>query len=325
MGNSQSFEYQQCAHDDDDMTTPPPLPAVLQTNLSGRMVQRLHVVEIRDDTMLTYVFRLSESKGSRTSLRRMLLNVCDARNFVRWHCAVLHTDGKFELASGDMADLELWNTVHCRDRGGSLESPNNCLLELPVKVGLLRHPSIYEFTITVSANTLDIPVMYADLFVEAPNDSFICRNGWTLKLRFERMGQIINGRRAVKLDLGKIDGLIAYVVVKTQEVLSRIAILADSQEVFSISADVSLYDAADVASDGYMTYCIVMDVATWNLRKGGSHINFVKIGGALDTTLLGPISIMAETKAEQCSRDVGSLVFLHTMVCSWVRGVESWT
>jgi len=102
----------------------------------ARVVQRLPLHELRDDKT-TYVFRLSgagnvEGSQKRASLQNVRLEVDDLSQIVGFRCMALHpeikTDGGYELASGDVSDLMMWNEVNRQGRRGEL-------LELPCRDG----------------------------------------------------------------------------------------------------------------------------------------------------------------------------------------------
>ena len=282
----------------------------------ARVVQQLPLHELRDDKT-TYVFRLTgagDEGRRRTSLQSVRIKVDNPTRMVGFRCTAMHptikTEGGYELASGDAADLAMWNEVrNGRPRGGEL-------LQLPAWEGFIHPLWTYEFVITMKTDDgkKGGPVVYADLIVEELAGYF-CRQGSLLKPRFAR-ADIAAKKRTGRADIGWGATLLAFVVVKTRARLSRIAILDGLWEVFSMPAEVARNDASSAGltstDDGYHYHCVILDSASWTKRA--NLCDTVVIGGALDVSRMkAGISVAVETE-EECD-DVSDM---HVMACFWV-------
>jgi len=275
----------------------------------ARVVQRLPLHELRDDKT-TYVFRLTGAGDcSRCSLLSVRMKVDDPTRMVGFRCTWMNPERSYEIASGDAADIAMWNDVH--RNGGEL-------LQLPAMEGFIHPLSTYEFVITMKTDDgkKEGPVVYADLVVEGAA-SYTSRPGALLKPMFGA-GTIASKKRTGRVDMCRgPPTLLAYVVVKTRARLSRIVILDGSWEVFCMPAEVARDDASSAGltstDDGCRYYCVILDQGSWTKRT--TVCGEMVIGGALDTSKMkAGISVAVET--EEVCDDVADV---RVMACFLVK------
>ena len=293
-----------------------------------RAVERLQLEELRDDKA-TRVFRMSrrtDTPGLRRSVQRVLLKA-DPAQVVKFRCVVkrpdLPPDG-YQLASGDAHDLALWDRALAGDSEAQSDAGPDArtrMYMLPFMPGFMPTTHEYEFHITMvdargaeeHAGVVIEPVVYVATIVGdgVSNSLFESYRGMFLRPTFAR--SIAEGARVRSMRIGTGCGCIAFVLVKTQAKLSRLAIVDyANREIFGVPADVARYDARiRIASPSGEYYCVVLDIGSWTTRTNRESTRLV--GGALDPSRLGAIHLVVEAAADD---DGSSDVF--AMSCEWL-------
>ena len=277
-----------------------------------RRAVRLAVDELRDDKA-TRVFSFRRTTcaaaGLRVSVVRAVLRA-DPAQVVRFRCTAVLGHARLRIVEGDMRDLALWNVFERAERGAHPDD----LHRLPVVPGLVSAHEELEFEVTTAAAVE--PAVYVTSHVVDPLTlpahvrDFGGFGGKFLMPTFARRAAGQTGPMHI-CDGGAVR-LIAFVLVKTRSKLSRLAIVEAGREIVSVPADVARFDAQErIACASGEYYCVVLDGGSWTWDSKPGSINTLRVGGALDSSTLGDLSLSVETEADDGASDV------HAMVGNW--------
>ncbi len=205
------------------------------------------------------------------------------------------------------------------------------MLEVPAVHGFVAYDQ--DFRVTMSTASTCEPVVYVNLITEdlpiinGMSSHSISIDGRFLRPTFKRgrMGSmIVNAKIRIAMADASPNSLLAFVVVRTRAKLTRLSLVDSSyREIVGVPADVARFDANacvfayDADNLDTMTYCLVLDSASW------SHERFkdaIYVGGALDLQTQGDVYLSLDHLADDYAyADADANVDVHVMSCEWVR------